>query len=82
MRAVEEEFAMTYITSYEELARAEERREIVLDLLAHKFGPLDDALQVRVQALSYDQLLLLSRALLDFTSDVDLHQWLDQQIES
>src|SRR5690349_7231677 len=40
MRTIEEEFAVTYITSYEELARAEERRELVLRQLVRKCGGL------------------------------------------
>jgi hypothetical protein len=82
MRAIEEEYAVTYITSYEELARAEERRNMVLDLLAYKYGPLEDALRADVEALSFDQLLMLSRALLDFTNATDLRAWLDQQAAS
>lgn len=79
MRAIEEEFAVSYITSYEELARVEERRNLVLDQLVYKYGPLEDALRMRVDALSPERLLVLSRALLDFTSAADLCAWLDQQ---
>jgi hypothetical protein len=79
MRAIEEEYAVTFITSYEELARAEERRTLVLDQLTYKCGPLEEVLRVRVEALSFEELLVLSRALLDFTSAADLRAWLDQQ---
>jgi hypothetical protein len=82
MRAVEEEFAVTYITSYEELARDDERRRLVLDQLGYKCGPLDETVRARVEALSYDQLHGLSRALFDFTGEADVRAWLDQQATS
>lgn len=68
-----------FVTSFEELARAEAQREIVLRLLNRKVGPLSEELQARVVALAPDILLTLSEALLDFTVQADLMAWLDQQ---
>lgn len=69
----------TFVTSFEELGRAEGQREIVLRLLNRKVGPLTPALRTRVTALSPEMLLTLSEALLDFTEQADLSSWLDQQ---
>lgn len=82
MRAVEEEFAVSYITSYEELARDEARRELVVRLLTRKCGEFDAELRERVDALDQDRLLALSEALLDFTGEADLRAWLDHESAS
>jgi hypothetical protein len=68
-----------FITSFEEIARVEGQREIVLRLLNRKVGPLSEELQARVGSLAPDALLTLSEALLDFTAQADLLAWLDQQ---
>ncbi|GAB4426120.1 MAG: hypothetical protein OHK0015_06680 [Chloroflexi bacterium OHK40] len=72
-----------FVTSFEEIGRAEgrleERQALVLRLLNRKIGPLANKLQVRVAVLAPDTLLTLSEALLDFTSQSDLLAWLDQQ---
>jgi len=67
-----------FVTSFEELARAEERLALVLRQLNRKVGPLADELQARVAALAPERLLTLSEALLDFTNQGDLLLWLDQ----
>lgn len=82
MRAVEEEFAVSYITSYEELARDEARREMVVRQLTRRCGPLDAELRERVDALDQDHLLALSDALLDFTGEADLRAWLAREATS
>jgi hypothetical protein len=82
MRAVEEEFAVSSITGYEELARDEARRELVVRLLIRTCGALDTELPERVDALDQDRLLLLSDALLDFTGEADLRAWLDDEAPS
>ncbi|MCG8353824.1 MAG: DUF4351 domain-containing protein [Chloroflexales bacterium] len=53
------------------------QREIVVRLLIRKIGTLPEAVQERVSALSADQILDLSEALLDFGSLTDLTTWLD-----
>lgn len=83
MRQVEvEETGMdTFVTSFEEIGRAEgqreERRAIVLRLLNRKVGPLAEELHTRVAALPPEQLLALSEALLDFTAQTNLVSWLN-----
>jgi hypothetical protein len=80
MRAVEKEVTGmdTFITSFEEFAREEGQREIVLRQLNRKVGPLSEALQARVATLTPDALLTLSEALLDFTEQADLVSWLER----
>lgn len=72
-----------FVTSFEEIGRAEGRREerqaLMLRLLNRKVGPLAEELQVRVAALDPETLLTLSEALLDFTAQSDLVAWLEQQ---
>jgi len=68
-----------FVTSFEELARAEERLALVMRLLNRKVGPLTEELQARVAALAPERLLTLGDALLDFTDQTDLIAWLDQQ---
>jgi hypothetical protein len=72
----EERGMETFITSFEELARAEERRDLVLRLLERKVGPLTAELQQQVAARSQEQLLALSEDLLDFTTRDALTAWL------
>ena len=89
MRQVEvEELGMeTFVTSFEEIGRAEgrvegrveERRDLVLRQLNRKIGPLTAELHAQVAALTAEQLLALSEALLDFTGVMDLTAWLDQR---
>ena len=82
----------TLITSFEELAReegvqeglvkgrqeglVEGQRDLVLRLLTHKLGALDEALRVRVASLEPETLLRLSDALFDFVTPSDLGAWL------
>jgi predicted transposase/invertase (TIGR01784 family) len=56
-------------------AREDERRELVLMLLTHKFGNLSSQSQVKIESLDFDRLQALSTALLDFTSLTDLENW-------
>ncbi len=55
------------------------QRTLVLRLLEHKVGALSGDLQAQIMALTAEQLLHLSAALLDFTSVADLTTWLEQQ---
>jgi hypothetical protein len=80
----QEEAIMQVTTSWEEkgieagIGRGieQERRSLVLRLLNRKVGSLPDRIQSQVEALSLDQLGVLSEALLDFTSLNDLENWL------
>ena len=76
-----EEETMAQVTSRWERSgmrkgRQEERQELLLLLLQHKFGALDDAVIERIQALSATRLLALYNAALDFTDRAELDQWL------
>ena len=55
--------------------RDEGRREIVFMLLNHKFGELSLENQAKVQALDFDRLQSLSKALLGFDNLTDLENW-------
>jgi hypothetical protein len=85
LRQVEqEELGMdTFITSFEEIGRAEGRaegqRDLILRQLERKVGPLASDVAQQISALAPDQLLDLSDALLDFTSSADLMDWLATQ---
>jgi len=91
MRQVEvEELGMdTFVTSFEEIGRAEGlaegelrgQRTLILHLLGRKLGPLNEAMQAQINALAAQQLLSLSDALLDFTDQADLVAWLDRPAE-
>lgn len=69
----------TFVTSIEEFGRVEERRAVVLRQLNRKVGPLAENLHARVAALSPEQMLELSDALLDFTALDQLVAWLDRR---
>ena len=88
--ASEEEVAMAQVMSSFERAglrkgrqegRQEERVELTLLLLAHRFGPLDEATTARISALDPARLLALYTAALDFTERAALDRWLDGAVE-
>ncbi len=58
-----------------EEGREEERREIIFMLLSYKFGELSVKNQAQVQALQFDRLQALSKALLGFTDITELENW-------
>ncbi|MCX5962428.1 MAG: Rpn family recombination-promoting nuclease/putative transposase [Cyanobacteria bacterium] len=58
-----------------EEGREEERRELVFMLLSYKFGELSVKNQAQVQALEFDRLQALSKALLGFTDIAELENW-------
>ncbi len=88
---VMEEKKMPYVTSWERRgeARGEARGIVIgeqrgklgltLQMLKHRFGALDAALQARVEALTARQLDKLAVALFDFTQPADLERWLKRQ---
>lgn len=57
--------------------KRDEALRLVLRLLEGRIGPVEPALQPRIQALSLPRLEELGEALLDFTSAADLVAWLD-----
>ena len=53
-------------------------RSLILRQLNRRFGSLPQVTQAQVEALSLERLELLGEALLDFTSLVELENWLAQ----
>jgi hypothetical protein len=82
MSEYEEERKMEYVTSTERRGIKKGRQEgsagILLRQLQRRFGPLDEATEAHIRALSLEQLEELSDALLDFASLSDLEAWLQQ----
>ena len=64
----------------EALGEGEQKGEakLVLRLLNRRLGGLAPSLSEQIQGLSVEQLENLGEALLDFTSEADLRQWLEQ----
>jgi hypothetical protein len=88
MRQVEEEFAVTYMTSYEEVGRekgleqgraegrVEAARVLVLRIATKRFGTLEAELTAQIAALPSERLDELALALLDFANLEELRAWL------
>jgi predicted transposase YdaD len=57
--------------------RQEEKRSLILKLLTRRVGALSPELAAQVQALSPEQLEALGEALLDFTQQQELVNWLE-----
>jgi hypothetical protein len=80
----EQEVVMENIGSWERKGRAEGRKEgrkegqqqLITRLLARRFGALPAELANALNPLTSAQLVALGEALLDFTSLVDLQDWL------
>ncbi|MCU0570658.1 MAG: DUF4351 domain-containing protein [Oculatellaceae cyanobacterium Prado106] len=73
----QKEAIMQITTSWEERGIERERRSLVLRQLNRRVGALPESTQAQVEALSFDQVGILSEALLDFTSLTDLENWLE-----
>ena len=73
---------MKYVTSIERRGIAKGLQQgstrITLQLLQHRFGPLDEATQAHIRALSVEQAEELSAALLDFATRAEMEAWLQQ----
>jgi hypothetical protein len=65
---IEQESKMKYVTSIERLGRQEGVREVVLELLEEKFGPLDASILQRIEKASRDQILLWAKRILTASS--------------
>ncbi|MCY7283709.1 MAG: DUF4351 domain-containing protein [Cyanobacteria bacterium CAN_BIN43] len=78
----QKEGVMEVVTSWMEagIERGIERgeRSLILRQLNRRFGSLPQVTQAQVEALSLERLELLGEALLDFTSLVELENWLAQ----
>jgi hypothetical protein len=75
----EQELIMEIETSWKREGRLEEIVSVVCRLLQHRFGKVEHTVLERVRLLKYEQLKVLSEALLDFAAIADLHKWLVQQ---
>ncbi len=67
---------MPYITSYDRFQFKQGQREIVFSLLQERLGDLPENVILDIKALSRPQLILLGKAILNFTSIDDLVNWL------
>ncbi|MBP1466053.1 DUF4351 domain-containing protein, partial [Candidatus Chloroploca sp. M-50] len=78
-----QEAVVELITEWElkgrEEGRQEERQALILRLLERKVGRLSEVTMREVLALTPEQLLTLSEALLEFATRSDLTAWLGQQ---
>jgi Domain of unknown function (DUF4351) len=80
---LEQEVVMELVTSWERRAlakgrkqgRVEGQREIVLQLLTHKFGALPTKLAAQFDRLTADQVSRLATALLAFHNTADAERW-------
>lgn len=89
--AKEEEQSMPYVTSVERRAlkrgkeegRQEGRQEgmflITLRLIKRKFGEIEPALEEQIKTLTSEQLEAFGDALLDFSSQNEVKEWLDSK---
>ncbi len=78
----EEKQKMQYVTSIERIGIAKGLQQGIarttLFQLQRRFGPLDEATQAQIRALSVEQAEELSAALLDFTTRAEAEAWLQQ----
>ena len=81
---------MPFISPTEELAmeRGVERgieqgeQQLIFRQLNRRFGEIESSFIETIRTLSIEQLELLGEALLDFSSIIDLEQWLKNKPES
>ena len=84
---LEQEDVMQIVTSWMEQGlqqgkqegKQEEALSLIMRLLPRRIGIVEPELQERIPQLSLTQLENLAEALLDFSSPVDLANWLDSQ---
>lgn len=76
---VEQEDVMQIVTSWMDQGKQEEALSLIMRLLPRRIGIVEPELQERIRQLSLTQLENLAEALLDFSSSVDLANWLDSQ---
>ncbi len=80
LQVFEEERKVTYVTNAErfgiEKGAVQEARSLILRLLSRRVGVLSSEVRSQVEALPLEQLESLGEALLDFSSAVDLDEWL------
>ena len=70
---------MSYITSWERMGEKRGERKVILQILQHKLGSLDEKLSRQIEKLSAKRLEQLAEALLDFSQSADLERWLKRK---
>jgi len=68
IRCIEAEGEMTYVTTFERLAGARARTEMLRRQLVHKFGSLPDWVDTKLAQADGDQILVWADRVLDETS--------------
>ena len=75
---------MTYVTSIErkgiEKGKQEEAATLILRQLKRRVGEIGGELEQQVSAMPLEKLEELGEALLDFTGEADLKNWLEKNI--
>jgi predicted transposase YdaD len=90
LAALEESLNMPYVTSVERIAeergeargKAEGSANILLKLLASRFGPLPAAVERRIRQLPLERLEAMAEAIFEFGSVKDVRVWLDAHQKS
>ncbi len=54
----------------------EQERQLLLRMLRKRFGPMEPEWEARIGQFSFEQLGELGEALVDFTSRLDIRNWL------
>ncbi len=79
----EEEMKMPYITSIERSGeqRGEFKGEqnMIIQLLNYRFSEIDSSLTKQVKTLNREQLTELGKAIFNFSTVIDLQQWLESR---
>lgn len=73
----QKEKIMETLTSWEEKGVEKGQRSLIVTLLTEQIGTLPEAVETQINDLNPDQLLALGRALLRFSRQEDLSNWLD-----
>ena len=90
IKHLEEENQMPFISPTEELAMElgvergieQGEQQLIFRQLNRRFGEIESSFIETIRTLTIDQLELLGEALLDFSSIIDLEQWLENKPES
>lgn len=76
-----EDKPMPYVTSWERRGIKQGQRQIILSILAVKFGQVTDEVQTKIEKLPTEKLERLGVALLKFASPADLDKWLKRNLK-
>jgi Domain of unknown function (DUF4351) len=76
LQVFEEERRVTYVTNVERFGIEKGERSLILRQLTRRVGILPSEMRSQVESLNLEKLESLGEALLDFSSSVDLDEWL------